>query len=325
MVPGTILWCRSCRGAARNAIDLRKKVQEGFVVVSVDLSVAQLGQILRSRFVLEGMTMTRRHDDGAGADRDVVSDTGEEEKYETDPLGRFERASAFILGLAGVGGGGVAVFSTGNQAGSAALLLIGAAFLLMGIQGTPLIRLGTSESGVELARRRRRIAKVIEQAKQEEDPGVAAGIVEAAAIIEPRLTNSPSFRGRLYDSRVALALQEAGFAVSQLSLDFGPDLIVRSTDGRMAEVDVRYLGGRHVTMREVRRVESYAARKSLGTLLVTNLPLSPEVAAYNSDPNRQAIEIVQWRDEQDSPLLVRALIRVMAAGSHESEVETPST
>src|SRR6516162_7951910 len=53
-------------------------------------------------------------------------------------------------------GGGYAVFEKSNQAGTAMLLILAAIFLLIGVQGTPLIKFGSSSGSVELERRRRR-------------------------------------------------------------------------------------------------------------------------------------------------------------------------
>jgi hypothetical protein len=56
----------------------------------------------------------------------------------------WERLLAGIVGAAAGAAGTYTVFETSNQAGSAALIVVGAAFLLVGVQGTRLIRLGGS-------------------------------------------------------------------------------------------------------------------------------------------------------------------------------------
>lgn len=57
-----------------------------------------------------------------------------------EPLGRVERGIALAVGIAAGGGGGYAVFVSSNQAGTAILLVLSAIFLLIGVQGTSLIR-----------------------------------------------------------------------------------------------------------------------------------------------------------------------------------------
>ena len=65
---------------------------------------------------------------------------------------RLERQAAFGIGIAAGIAGGCAVFASSNQAGTALLLLISLVFLLVGVEGTPLLSGGL---GAELAGRRR--------------------------------------------------------------------------------------------------------------------------------------------------------------------------
>ena len=238
-----------------------------------------------------------------------------EEEFETAPLSRWERLCAAALGILAGGGGGWAVFSTDNQAGSAVMVIIGAAFLLMALQGTPLIRLGTAENSVELDRRRLRVEKAIEQARQEDSPEVAAGIVEAASIIEPALFRSRQYRSELYASRVAVALQAASVIVSRREPDLGPDFYAE-TSTRMAAIEVKYRERGSLRMQDIRQAERFTRDGILGVLVVTNTPLSPEVERYNADENNRLVEAVTWNGEKDSGLLARALMRVMAAATH---------
>ncbi|WP_067535812.1 hypothetical protein [Nocardia crassostreae] len=101
------------------------------------------------------------------------------------PLTHRERAVALTLGMASGTTGVVAVFVSGNQAGTAALFLISIVLLLMGIQGTPLTRVGSGVHSAEFARRRWARA-LLEVADREEDPKVAAGVVRAAEVIARR-------------------------------------------------------------------------------------------------------------------------------------------
>ncbi|MEU5780122.1 hypothetical protein [Micromonospora lupini] len=245
--------------------------------------------------------------------------------FETDPLSTPERLGAATLGIFVCGGGGWAVFSTDNQAGSAVMVIVGAAFLLMAVQGTPLIRLGTGDNGVELDRRRRRVERAIEQARQEDSPEVAAGIVEGASIIEPILFRSPRYRGDLYESKIALALQEAGIMVSRRGMDYGPDLLAETSMG-LAAIDVKYRERGLLGMRDIRQAESLASRFGrVGVLVVSNAPLSPEVERYNADENNRLVEAVTWNDEKDSGLLARALMRVMATSIRPPDAEGGET
>ncbi|GAB3816572.1 hypothetical protein [Micromonospora zhanjiangensis] len=240
-----------------------------------------------------------------------------EDRFEPEPLGRWERLGASALGLVGAAGGGWAVFATDNQAGSAVLVVIGAAFLLMGVQGTPLIRVGSAESGVELERRRRRVEKAIEQARQEESPEVAAGIVEAASIIEPQIFRSAAhYRSELYASKVGVALQTSGAAIERYLFDQGPDFVATTGMGT-ANVEVKYRERGPLRMRDIQQLEKYS-RGAHGLLIVTNAPLSPEVESYNADEDNRHIEAVSWNGERDNGIVMRALMRVAAAGGSRS-------
>jgi hypothetical protein len=74
-------------------------------------------------------------------DNDLTS-TGDSEPPE--PLVKWERICALIVGAVCGGAGGYVVFEKSNQAGTAILLILAAIFLLIGVQGTPLIRFGSS-------------------------------------------------------------------------------------------------------------------------------------------------------------------------------------
>ncbi|MEV1060113.1 hypothetical protein AB0I92_22915 [Micromonospora chalcea] len=203
---------------------------------------------------------------------------------------------------------------TDNQAGSAALVLIAAAFFLMAVQGTPLVRLGSAESGVELERRRRRVQTAIERARQEDNPDVAAGIVEAAAVIDPDLLGSFSFRAELYTSRVALAIQGIGARVVRESHDRGIDLVVHTSNGS-ANVVISYRRGGQLETRRVREKVPRELGSAVPTVLITNVPLAPEVKRLNERPNSRVAAIVTWNDERDTPRLAQALIDAISSAN----------
>jgi hypothetical protein len=88
-----------------------------------------------------------------------------------------------------------------------ALLSVAAAFLLIGVQGTALIRFGGGSASVELDLR---VAAVVRRADEaaEQDPQLALGILEGAAIVEPRV--GPDAKAALmlgYQSAVRRALE----------------------------------------------------------------------------------------------------------------------
>ncbi|QKV77086.1 hypothetical protein [Amycolatopsis sp. Hca4] len=95
----------------------------------------------------------------------------------------WERALACLFGFGIAGAGGVAVFVSSNQAGTTSLVLIGAVFLLIGIQGTPIAK--ATKDSIEL--RARRVAKKAKELAKEGRADDAEGFIEGAIVAEPRL------------------------------------------------------------------------------------------------------------------------------------------
>ncbi|WP_249997653.1 hypothetical protein [Actinoplanes sp. M2I2] len=242
-----------------------------------------------------------------------------DDQFEAAPLTAWERAGALFFGLLAGGGGAWSVFATENQAGSAVLVLMGAAFLLMGLQGTPLIRLGTSEHGVELERRRRRVERAIEQARAEDNAEVAAGIVEAASIIEPSLMQSPRYRHDLYLTRLTLAFQAAGAMVVRNDHDRGADLTL-IVNKKMVDVEVKYGVRGSLGMPAIYQARGFARGNVVPVLVVTNQPLAPAVLESNrlatsngqEASDKPFVEAVTWTGDADTPVLTRALMRALS-------------
>jgi putative peptidoglycan lipid II flippase len=97
-------------------------------------------------------------------------------------LTRRERQGALGIGIATGGAGAYAVFATSNQAGTAMLLLISLVFLLLGLGGTPLMRLAGKSASTELARHGR-----LRHARDETSPERVPGLTEGIAVAEPSL------------------------------------------------------------------------------------------------------------------------------------------
>jgi hypothetical protein len=234
----------------------------------------------------------------------------------------WERAASFLFGL-GFGGAGVyAIFTTTNQVGSAALVIAGAAFSLIAVQGTRLIRLGSGSASVEMDRLRQ-AAKIIRQAEAEaeRDPERAEGMIEAAAIISPELAESPQQQAMRYEDRVHQALLRTGFKVQReyrLAGDFGFDFLIEDAGKRHAVVEARFLSHGPLTRPYVNQVlgKVESANDDLirkaGVLYITNAPLSGEVQEFNTrrPADARPVEIITWNDERDDGILVRSLSRV---------------
>ncbi len=248
-----------------------------------------------------------------------ASDAGDEAPSELpDPLRTWERICAGLIGVVLCGFGVWAVFASENQAGSAILLLVAAAFLFLAIQGTALTRLGGDSAGIELERRRRieGIRRVLEEARAEENPDVARGLAEAATIIEPDLP--PRLRAirnaQVYELLVQAALVRVGADVTRTQEDFGVDLIAsvrdRSGEERIVQIVVKYLTTGAFYRRSI--PGWVTGRRMVGVLVVTNAELSSDVQRINEDSSKTygSVEVVSFSGSKDDGVLRQALLRV---------------
>ncbi|MBM0231420.1 hypothetical protein JNW91_05800 [Micromonospora sp. STR1_7] len=232
--------------------------------------------------------------------------------FQTEPMIAWERVVAGVLGAVAGGAGGAAVFVTDNQAGSAALALIGAAFLFVAVQGTPVIRLGAGSNSLELGRRRQR--RAIQAAEAEREHGnfdAASGIIEGARIADPEIEELPEYRALWYEDRVAKALMGLGAKVTRLRVDQRFDMLAQTASESVAVV-VKFredgpLGSQDVAMAD------YVTQTATvgGVLVVTNAALSGEIEQHNASrpPGTRPVEVVTWNDDRDNRLLARTLAR----------------
>jgi hypothetical protein len=207
-----------------------------------------------------------------------------------------------------------ALFTSSNQAGTAALLLVAAAFLLIGVQGTALVRFGSGSASVELDRR---VAAAVQRADEvaEQDPQLALGILEGAAIIEPRVGPAASaFRAMSYESAVRRALERVRPEGATVTAAPSPaDLAVISTAGSVL-VSIIYRQSRSIQQLDLAPlVGSRQLEEAVGGLVVANQAATPSVAQYIATAAGQgtAIEAVTWKDPEDDRDLGQALNRLM--------------
>lgn len=228
----------------------------------------------------------------------------------------WERLGSVVLGLGAGGVGGYAVFATSNQAGSAALVLAGAAFLLIGLQGTRLVKLGGGGSSIEMARYEA-AAQLVEHAERERDPEKAEGMAEAAAMISPTVARSPRAEARRYEDELHRALERTGMTVRrEVVWDRGVDFVVETSDGRRALIEAKPRRYGTLAWADVQdamnQVNAIAGVGDAGLLIVTSAPLSGEVQEFNNKPpvTARPVEVISWNDERDDGILARALMRV---------------
>ncbi|MFF0471497.1 hypothetical protein ACFYPX_29175 [Micromonospora zamorensis] len=252
--------------------------------------------------------MTQPAEDSNGADDPIPSldDLA-------DPLDRWARLLAVVLGIGAGAAGCVAVFLTENQAGTAVLLLVGAVLLLLGLQGTPLRSFGGGEYRFELARLRRRAAEVVSQAAREESADVAAAVADAISAIDPGI-RFPDWLGMVYLDQARETIRALFPDARDLSgqRDGGADMHVRLPEG-LVNVQVIYrkhgkLGSGSVTAAVAKMRTS---RHDGGYLIVTNVAPTADahmrVATLLGGSGR--VEVVTWLDDRDTEELKAALQR----------------
>jgi len=232
----------------------------------------------------------------------------------------YERVIAVALGLGAGGAGGVAVFVTSNQAGAASLVIVGATLLLIGIQGTRLLKFGGGGTTIEMARAQLAV-RLLDRARTEEDAEVAEGIAQAAEMVSPVVPAGGVHVSR-YEDELARALEAVGVTVHReqtLGVGRPVDFVVETSGGSHAVVETKPRRYGTLTMRDVSDViEQLGAlgRGNIGDaglLVVTNAPLSGEVQEFNAErtPSQRPVEVISWNDDRDNAHLGRALARVV--------------
>ncbi len=155
--------------AIRRAVRLRSSVRvPGYIdeLVGMWRRPSRKHGLKQRRRGIMAMNWSERPDDGP-AWRD---------ERPTARLTRGQRQAALALGILAGGGGAYAVFASSNQAGTVVLLLIALVFLLIGVEGTPL--LGRPGHRRSAGRRHEALAP---------DSQHGAGLENDMAIPEPRL------------------------------------------------------------------------------------------------------------------------------------------
>ena len=125
-----------------------------------------------------------------------------ENSREAIVMTRFERQCALGIGLAAGVAGGVAVFATSNQAGTAFLLLISLVFLVMGVEGAPLLRVRSFSANPW---RHRRGGKA---RQQPDDHAAAAAPDTVPAADEADVVPAPRGEDSSYEERLMASLTD---------------------------------------------------------------------------------------------------------------------
>lgn len=244
-----------------------------------------------------------------GRREDIEPSSATDDPIPMLPPNWLERACFIIVGVIAGGAGGYATLERSNQLGAAVLLVIGAVFLVIGIQGTRLMRFTSGSNSVELEKKSRSLVRAVEKAQAEGNIEKASGIVEGAAIASPALGLSRDL-GLQYELQVSGAIVGMGYLVKPFVLDSGYDLIISDeSSGMIHAVLKRYSG--LVSRRSVETLILRAVISPVPVVLITYSGLS--ISAQEAVISRGNLEVVQWRDENDNDLLADVLRRMFAS------------
>ncbi|GIH07149.1 hypothetical protein Rhe02_52160 [Rhizocola hellebori] len=215
------------------------------------------------------------------------------------------------------------MFLTENQAGTAVCLLLAGVLLLIGIQGTPLIRFGSGEHSFELdtARRTEEIAERVAEVAAA-DPEQAEALLEGfltanpAALSEPRMKEVQRL---VYEQQLHNVL--ADLAPNGVGDHRFSDFTIPMTQGRNLYVEVHFAFDEDERHRNFRRrkmntivTDLHKDRSGGGFIVITNsasvsLQLTEFVesakAQFTVDP--RPVVVVAWRDSSDNEQLAAAI------------------
>jgi hypothetical protein len=235
-----------------------------------------------------------------------------------EPLRRWERIGALVVGLVSATVAGFALFLTSNQAGTAAFTIVAAAFLLIGVQGTALVRMSSGSGVVELERRQR-VADAVNRAQElaKTEPEVARGIMEGLALVEPSVGPAAgAFQALSYEQAVRRALQRTRAGTAHISEAAQPADFRLEEPGGTVVVSVSYRRSQNLQINDLAPlVGSKDLEDAVGGLVVTNRPLTASVGEYVARASNHGltIEVVTWNGVEDDPALSAALDRLVAA------------
>jgi hypothetical protein len=236
----------------------------------------------------------------------------------TNKLSTPSRVTAYSLGIASLGAGGVAVFTTHVEAGPVALLFVGLIFMIVALSGRLPTRLRIGESEAEW---QDVAGAIIETAVDASPPSVKAEIVpqlEELVEVAPRAA-APALSGFLYESsieatiaRTASTLPEVEQVRTRVMVDrVGEfDLAIEATRNRLILVEIKSvlaLASSRIAgiFGRARAYREAHPELRVGLLLVTRYELSASAGLmFAQDPDAACI---MFRGQEDEGALIGAI------------------
>lgn len=253
-----------------------------------------------------------------------------DEPDETVPehgLVAWERVLAGAVGLTAAVGGGVSVFTSDNQAGSTALLLLGAIFLLLAVQGTA-IRRATRES-VEMDRRagRKRVTEKAQEVLEEQGADKAAAFIAGATTRDPGLISDSrvvGFNAQLFEESVIAQISALGLNKFEYKLSVSRDVRVRSYrfDAVIKRLDredawivaeVKYTSHPFVRSDNLQHTMARIQAIRRPGLIISNRHMSQsQQHAFDEANQDPPLHFALWRTPDDNLALLTAIAKLMA-------------
>ena len=223
------------------------------------------------------------------------------------------RVTAYALGIASLGAGGVAVFTTHVEAGPVALLFVGLIFMIVALSGRLPTRLRIGDNEAEW---QEYAGDIIEAALDAASPSTKAEIapqLEELAEVAPRAA-APALSSLAYESNLAWSVSQAANKIPDVQRvktwerveDVGEfDFAIEATGDRVVLIEAK--GSPRLSMLQVSEImakahfyrEMYPDRK-VGLLLVSRYPLSAGIRAmFMQTPNTFCI-VVRSREDRDA-------------------------
>lgn len=248
-----------------------------------------------------------------------------------EPMRLWERIAALTTGITLAGVGCVAVFKTTNQAGTTALLLAAGVFLLIGIQGTSLVRVSGGSNAAEFERRLRQ-ERFVETAAQEagNNPDWVSGMMRGASIlapdIAPALTLAVAWNNMVRDVLIH-AVPDCAIQTRPLPAAAGPiSLVVRAPEGDIPVMLKQ--AGQSIEFEDIRTLSDYVTATSppaIGGLALSSVePTALVKFILATQEISLPIEAVAWAGPHDTARLVEAIngIREIARAPEQDQGTT---
>lgn len=244
-------------------------------------------------------------------------------------INRWYRAASILLGLAGLGSGGAAVFITHLEAGPVALLVVGLILLLIGMGGRmpSRIKIGENEAAWEAVQDF--VERVTEVTPSEARPELVEALADLAKEV-PQVA-SAGMRGLAYENLVVGMINEvllrmpsdpASTIMFQPStMDLGYDARLISPDREVAVVVKHH--ARPLTADSIRDQLDFLAdepgrtQKKIALLLISRTPMANDaLRILNATGNIYAVVIEGLQDREKLAMAIYNALGLQQTGRY---------